>query len=129
VGEIVVVNTDLAAEFAAALGRKDAVALKALLRPDVDFRGLTPGRAWGSTSADELVDEILLGAWFEPSDVIDGVIAIETAAVGRRARVGYRFHVTNADGEHLVDQQAYIEPDGGQIGWLRMMCAGFQPLE
>jgi hypothetical protein len=104
------------------------VALKALLHPDVDFKGLTPGRAWESTSADVLVDEILLGSWFEESDIIDRVISIETDLVGRRVRVGYRFQVTNADGVQLVDQQAYIEADHGQIAWIRVLCAGFQPM-
>ena len=119
-------DEQLGAAFAVALGRKDAESLKALLAPDVDFMGLTPGRLWESTSADDLVDEIFFGRWFDPSDVIDEVVAVETEPVGQRCRVGYRFRVTNADGEHLVDQQAYIGTHDGRIGWLRIMCAGFQ---
>jgi hypothetical protein len=40
--------------------------------------------------------------------------------------VGYRFRVTNRDGRYLVEQQAYLEPDGDQIKWIRVMCAGYQ---
>ena len=36
----------LGAKFAEALGRKDFDAVMALLDPSIDFRGLTPGRAW-----------------------------------------------------------------------------------
>jgi hypothetical protein len=115
--------------FAEALGHKDAIGLKALLVPDVDFMGLTPGRLWESSSAEHLVDEVFLGRWFEVSDVIDEVVSVETEPIGQRCRVGYRFRVTNADGEHLVDQQAYIGTDAGRIGWLRIMCAGFQRVE
>ena len=118
---------DLGRHFAEALGRKDAAALKALLRPDVEFRAMTPGRFWESDSAAVVVDDILLGRWFEPSDEITELLEVETATVGTRQRVGYRFGVTNSEGSFVVEQQAYIEPDGHQIGWLRVMCAGYQP--
>ena len=100
--------------------------LKALLRPDVEFRAMTPGRFWEADSADAVVDDILLGQWFEPSDEITEIFEVETATVGSRQRVGYRFGVTNSEGDFVVEQQAYFEPDGDQIGWLRIMCAGFQ---
>jgi hypothetical protein len=122
-------DEQLGREFAEALGRKDAVRLRALLRTDVDFRAMTPGRFWESDSADTVVDDILLGKWFEPSDEITEIVDVETATVGLRQRVGYRFSVTNPDGRYVVDQQAYLQPDGGRIGWLRVMCAGYQPTE
>ena len=116
----------LGRNFAEALGRKDAARLKALLRPDLDFGAMTPGRFWESDSAEAVVDDIMLGQWFEPSDEITELIAIETATVGARQRVGYRFGVTNSEGAFVVDQQAYFEADGDRIGWLRIMCAGYQ---
>jgi len=115
-------------EFVQALGRKDANALRQLLRPDVDFRAMTPGRFWEASDADSVVDDIFLGKWFEPTDDIREVIAVDTATVGKRQRVGYRFLVENPDGPHVVEQQAYYESDGGRIGWLRVMCAGYQPI-
>jgi hypothetical protein len=113
--------------FAEALGRRDAPRLKALLHPDVNFKAMTPGRFWEAGSADEVVDEILLGAWFEPSDEIVEIVSIETDDLTSAERVGYRFRVTNVTGRFLVEQQAYLESKDGRIGWLRIMCAGYRP--
>lgn len=82
----------------------------------------------GDESADELVDDILLGTWFESSDTISEVPSVETDTVMDCQRVGYRFKITNPDGDYVVEQPAYVESDGEQISWLRIMCAGFQPL-
>jgi hypothetical protein len=113
--------------FARTLAAKDAVALKALLRPDLEFRGMTPGRFWEADTADGVVDDILLGQWFKPQDRITEVLGIETGELGVRQRVGYRFSVASSGQSYLVEQQAYFEETNGQIGWLRIMCAGFQP--
>jgi hypothetical protein len=112
-------------EFARALAGKDRAALKALLRPDVDFRAMTPSRFWESADADVVVDDILLGKWFEPTDDITELVDVETTHVGQRHRVGYRLKVSNADGEFLVEQQGYFDTDGERISWIRIMCAGF----
>jgi hypothetical protein len=116
----------LGRSFVEALGRKDAEALKLVLHPEVEFRAMTPGRFWEADDAARTVDHIFLGRWFSASDVITETVAVETATVGRRARVGYCFRVNNPDGVHLVEQQAYLEADGDQITWLRIMCAGYQ---
>jgi hypothetical protein len=60
--------SDLGRDFAEALAHKDAARLKALLRPDVEFRAMTP---------------ILLGQWFEPCDEITHVSGIEMATSAR----------------------------------------------
>jgi hypothetical protein len=113
--------------FAEALSRKDAPRLKALLHPDVNFKAMTPGSFWKAGSADEVVDEIMLGAWFEPSDQIVEIVSIETADLTSAERVGYRFRVNNVTGRFLVEQQAYLESNDGRVGWLRIMCAGYRP--
>ena len=113
--------------FAEALGQKDGSRLKTLLQPDVNFKAMTPGRFWEADSADEVVDEVMLGAWFEPSDEIVEIVSIETDDLSSAERVGYRFRVTNPTGRFLVEQQAYLESKDGRIGWLRIMCAGFRP--
>ncbi len=115
--------------FADALGHKDAARLRTLLRADVDFRAMTPSDFWESDSADEVIDEILLGKWFQPSDVITQIVGVETGTVGSWQRVGYRFGLANAVGNHIVEQQAYIELDGDLIGSMRVMCSGFQTEE
>lgn len=32
-------------------------------------------------------------------------------------------------GLHLVEQQAYLSEREGRSGWLRIMCAGYRPIE
>jgi len=111
--------------FARALADKDAAALKALLRADVDFKALTPGMFWEATDAESVVDEMLLGQWFEAEDRITGLAEVENGSVGPRRRVRYQLNVSCPDGDYLVEQQAYYETDGAQISWLRILCAGY----
>jgi hypothetical protein len=113
--------------FARALADKNGVALKGLLRPNVDFRAMTPSKFWESTDVDVIVDETMLGTWFEPSRRIVEILAVETDTVGSLDRVSYRFRVTRPEGDSIIEQQAYFETDGEQISWLRIMCTGFLP--
>ena len=115
--------------FVAALAAKDPARLRAVLDPAVDVRALTPNMFWEASSAGDFVDRIVLGHWFEPTDHITGVTSVETGAdVGPRHHVGYRLAVTNADGDHVVEQQAYYETVGDRITWLRILCAGYNPV-
>jgi len=120
---------ELGLRFAESLARKDRAALLELLADDVDFRALTPGQVWETERPTEIVDDVLLGRWFEPSDHIDALDAVETSEIVDRTRVGYRFAVTNPDGRFLVEQQAYLDEVDGRIGWLRIMCSGFRLLD
>lgn len=113
--------------FVRALAAKDAAALRAVLDPAVDFRAMTPGRVWEAGSADEVVDQVLLGTWFAAHDRIDRVVAVEHGQVGDRSRVGYRLDLSTPDGSFVVEQQAYYDVDGGRITWLRVLCSGFRP--
>lgn len=115
-------------EFVRALVAKDAGTLKRLLRPGIDFKALTPGRFWESDSVDQVVDEMILGAWFEQSDETEAAVSVETSKLGERHRVAYRLRVRNPDGHFLVEQQAYYDIEVGRISWLRILCAGYQPL-
>jgi hypothetical protein len=117
----------LGADFAHAVAAKDRDRVRALLHPEVDFRGMTPGRFWEGAGPDDLL--ATLDQWFEDSDVIEGVDAIETDGFADRERVGYRLRVRNGDGLHLVEQQAYLSERDGRIGWLRIMCTGFRPVD
>jgi len=115
--------------FARALAAKDGPTLIDLLAREIDFRGMTPGRFWETTSPTELVDDMMLGRWFGPGDHIDALEAIENDTVADRERVGYRFRITNEDGVHLVEQQAYVGIEDDHIVWLRIMCSGYRPLD
>lgn len=116
----------LGERFARAVAEKDHDRLRELLHPDVDFRGMTPGRVWDVPGVDGVVDAV--GQWFEDGDEIVAVPSLEVDSFADRQRVGYRFEVHNADGEHLVEQQAYLSELDGRIGWLRIMCSGYRPL-
>jgi hypothetical protein len=115
--------------FARAVAAQDAPALLALLAPDVDFRGMTPGRFWEAGSAVEVVDDVILGQWFAPANRIDAIVAIEHDVVVDRERVGYRFHVTNDGGAFVVEQQAYYGVEGDRVTWLRIMCSGYRQVD
>jgi len=113
--------------FARALAEKDAAALKLVLRSDVDFRAMTPGKFWEANDVDVVVDEMMLGTWFVPERQITNVVSVTTDRVGSLDRVGYRFTVKRPDGEFVIEQQAYLQTDGDTISWLRIMCSGFLP--
>ena len=116
----------LGGEFARALAAKDSDRLRELVHPEIDFRGLTPSRAWEASDADQLM-AVLFDSWFEDKDEIVGVESVESGEVADRERVGYRFSVRNPDGDFLVEQQAYIAERDGRIAWMRVVCSGFRP--
>jgi hypothetical protein len=120
-------TSTLGTSFAEALAKKDFDAVTKLLHPEVDFRGLTPRRNWEAGNPADVVQGILRN-WFEDSDEIEELVAVETDSFADRERVGYRFRVHNPDGEYLVEQQAYIAERDGRIGWMRVVCSGFRPL-
>jgi hypothetical protein len=120
---------DCAAAFARALASKDRQGLLELLAPDVDFRAMTPGRFWEAETPAQIVDDVILGHWFDPGDHIEDLVSVETDQVADRTRIGYRLRVRNEDGLHLVEQQAYLNETDGRIGWLRIMCAGYRPID
>jgi hypothetical protein len=121
-------TTTLGAEFANALAAKDAGRLADLMHEEIDFAGLTPSRSWEASDRDAVL-EILFGSWLEDKDEIRSLESLETGVVADRERVGYRFAVSNPDGEHVVEQQAYLAPRDGRIGWMRVVCSGFRPTE
>lgn len=117
-------SSPLGEAFAHAVATKDHDRLRALLHPDVDFRGMTPSRVWEASDAEAVVEA--LRTWFDDEDDIRSVEAVESASFADRERVGYRFLVENPAGRHLVEQQAYLSAREGRIGWLRIMCSGYR---
>jgi hypothetical protein len=113
------------ARFARALADKDFAAVRELLDPDIDFRGLTPSRFWEASGAGAVIDDILQ-QWFEPDDEIVAVENIETDAFADRERVGYRFRISNPSGRFVVEQQGYLTLVEGRIAWMRVVCSGFR---
>lgn len=118
----------LGERFAKALAVKDFAAITTLLHPAVDFRALTPRRVWEARSPEQVVGEIL-SSWFEESDHIDKLLSVDSEQVVDRERVGYRLAVHNADGNYIVDEQAYYEVANGAITWMRILCSGWRKVD
>jgi hypothetical protein len=115
--------------FANAIAAKDRATLLKLLDPEVDFRGMTPGRFWETASAVELVDDFMLGTWFGPDDHIEALEDVQSGAVADRDRVAYRMRIRRDGSPHVVEQQAYYGVEDGRIAWLRIMCCGYRPID
>ena len=114
--------------FARALAAKDSAALHSLFADTIDFQALTPGRHWQAATASEAVDQIMLGKWFDPGDDIQRLESVSTSQLPGREHVDYRVRVRNADGDHVVEQQAYYNTDGSRITWMRVLCSGYLKL-
>lgn len=117
----------LGAAFAQAMAGKDHDGLRELIHPDVDFHAMTPRKTWEAAGPDDVIKTF--GTWFGDGDEIEELEKVETDAFADRQRVGYRLRVRNDDGLNLVEQQAYIGERDGKIGWLRIMCAGYRPID
>ena len=114
--------------FVDAIVTKDRDALRGMLAPTVDFRGLTPSRSWEAGDP-EGVAEIVFGSWFEPADHVREVLEVTTDAVADRHRLSYRF-VMDSDGERcVVEQQGFFDAVDGQITRLSLVCSGYRPVE
>jgi hypothetical protein len=117
----------LGESFAHAVARKDHARVLELLHPDVDFRAMTPSRFWEAEQPGDVI--CALQHWFDDGDSIEDIEALDKDRFADRERVGYRFRVRNDDGPHLVEQQAYLSEREGRIGWLRILCAGYRPVD
>jgi hypothetical protein len=114
--------------FARAIAAKDGVALTGILSETIDFQALTPGKIFAASTNTEAALELILGTWFAPAR-IDELCSVEASNVQRRQHVNYRFRTHLGDDEYLVEQQAYYNTDAdGRIGWMRVLCSGYQPV-
>jgi hypothetical protein len=118
----------VAERFVQALAGRDRDELLSVLAPDVDFRGMTPGRFWEAATAEDLVDRVLF-SWYEPQDVVEEVLDVTRDWVVDREHVGWRFAVRCPDGKYVVEQHAYVMVDDGRINFMRAMCSGFRKVD
>jgi hypothetical protein len=98
------------------------------MHPGIDFRALTPKRAWEAGDPDAVIAGVLR-RWFDDSDEIESLDQLESDVFADRERVGYRFSVNRPGGRFLIEQQAYLADRDGRIGWMRVVCSGFRPTE
>ncbi len=111
--------------FAHAVSRRDFAQVTELLCPDVEFRALTPRRAWDAPTSEEVVR--VLNTWFHATTIVDDVLAVRTDVVGDRHCVTYRFAGERAGERFVIEQHAYYTERDGRIGWMRLLCSGFRP--
>lgn len=103
--------------------------MRELLHPQVEFRALTPRKAWEADDP-EAVLEIVFGTWFEDSDRIQALESVETDVVADREQLRYRLAITNPEGSFVVEQQGYLTTgEDGRIEWMRLVCSGYRPTE
>lgn len=110
--------------FARALAVRDFDRLQSLLEPAVEFRALTPHRAWEAAGHKDTVE--LFRGWFDEETVVEEIEDVGTHPVGDRWHLAYRFRGRDVDGPFLVEQQIYFTERSGRVDWMRMMCSGFQ---
>jgi hypothetical protein len=118
-------EAELGRNFATALASKDFDRVKELVDPEVDFRGLTPSRAWEASNPDELIANVLT-SWFEESDHVEELMSVETGDFADCQRLVYSLRGHNPDGAFTVEQQAYFTERDGRITWMRVVCSGFR---
>jgi hypothetical protein len=116
------------ARFARAIAAQDPVALRACLAEGLDFEALTPGRHWQAGTPGAVADEIVLGLWFPAGAAeVKQLRSVVEGRVAGRNHEAYLMAVRRDGADHLVEQQAYYDAEGGRITWMRVLCSGYQP--
>jgi hypothetical protein len=59
---------------------------------------------------------------------VEGIEATEPVSIEDTTRVGWIVRISDADGPHIFEQQAYVRERDGQIDWMHLMCSGWIPL-
>jgi hypothetical protein len=110
-----------------AIVAQDFACAVALLHPEIDFRAMTPNRVWEAEGPAGVA--AVLREWFEdPDEDVEGIEATEPVSVEDTTRVGWIVRISDADGPHIFEQQAYVRERDGQIDWMQLMCSGWSPL-
>jgi hypothetical protein len=114
-------------DFVDAIVARDLLGARERLGADIDFRAMTPARAWEAD--DPAGVETVLRAWLEhPEREVQRIDAIEPSSLEDTLRVGWRVYGQGAEGPFVFEQQAYAREHEGQIVWLRVMCTGPRPI-
>lgn len=107
-----------------AIVARDLARAAALLHPEIDFRAMTPNRVW--EAEDRAGVEGVLREWFEdPDEDVQGIEATEPISIEDTMRVGWLVRISDADGPHIFEQQAYVRERDAQIDWMRVICSGW----
>jgi hypothetical protein len=117
----------LASTWVDAIVARDLARAVALLHREVDFRAMTPNRVWDAENPAGV--EAILREWFEdPDEDVQEIEGTESVAIEDTVRVGWLVHISDRDGPHVFEQQAYLREHDAQIDWMRVICSGWIPL-
>jgi hypothetical protein len=118
------VESGVTTAFVDAIVARDLTRAVALLHPEIDFRAMTPNRIWDPEGAAGV--EAVLREWFEdPDEEIHAIEATEPVSLGSTVRVGWLVNISDRDGPHIFEQQAYVCEDDARIVWVRVICSGW----
>ena len=110
-----------------AIVARDVARAVALLHPEIDFRAMTPNRIWEAEGRAGVAE--VLRAWFEdPDEDVQRIEATEPVWIQDTVRVGWLVHISDVDGPHVFEQQAYVRERDARIEWMRVICSGWIPL-
>jgi hypothetical protein len=127
VSRVTTVESGVATAFVDAIVARDLARAVALLHPEIDFRAMTPNRVWDAEDPKGV--EAVLRAWFEdPDEDVQGIEATQPISIEDTVRVGWLVRISDADGPHVFEQQAYVRERDAQIDWMRVICSGWIPL-
>jgi hypothetical protein len=126
-GAMATTESGVATAFVDAIVARDIGRAVSLLHPEIDFRAMTPNRVWEAKAPEGV--ETILRQWFEdPDEDVHEMQATEPVSIEDTMRLGWLVHISDADGPHVFEQQAYVRERDGQVAWLRVMCSGWIPL-
>jgi hypothetical protein len=145
---------DLGPRFVEAMVRGDFEEMASILHPQVRFRGLSPHK-FLKTSTKDPVGGVLRAfrIWFYEGagadyqgDHPEQLLSCTAVSFGGggRFKLSYRIRAKSRemaqifrseglgevpdDGHWLVEQEAYYDVLDGRIGWMIVLCGGYQPM-
>ena len=147
-------GAELGRRFVEALVRGDFDEMRALLHPQVRFRGLSPHKFLKTTRADPVGGVLrAFRLWFYEGagDAFEGdhpeellSCAVAPFGAGGRFKLSYQVREKSRemaeafredglgdvpdDVDWLVEQEAYYDTIDGRIGWMIVLCGGYQPM-
>jgi hypothetical protein len=107
-----------------AIAAQDVAAIATCFAADAEFRALIPPGFRERTGALETAS--LIGAWFADSTELD-LVKSETAEVGGRMHIAYRFEGVEDGDPYVVEQHLYGTVSDGKIERADLLCSGFRP--
>jgi SnoaL-like protein len=118
------VPAELGARLIDAVAAQDEAALAECFAPAAEFRALTPRGLRERTGADEV--SALISRWFGDSTELQ-LLDSESAEVGDRLHVSYRFAGVEDGEAYVVEQHLFGTVSAGRIMQADLLCSGFRP--